>query len=110
MGSPTQPLGRRAVLRRAGGGLALLVLSPLTAAVQACGKKELSCADSAGMSFSDAQTRVTYQYTDRALDPSKPCRTCRQFRSAGEQACGRCEVVKGPIHPAGGCRAWAPRT
>lgn len=110
MGSSDSEVGRRAVLRRAGGGLALLVLAPLTTAIEGCGKKALSCTDTAGLSFADAQTRVTLQYTDRALDPSKPCRACRQFRSAGEESCGGCEVVKGPINPAGSCRSWAPRT
>lgn len=110
MDNRESPIDRRSLLRRAGGGLALLVLAPLAAATEGCGKKELSCADTAGLSFADAQTRTTLAYTDHALDPNKPCRACRQFRSAGERSCGSCEVVKGPINPGGGCRSWAART
>ncbi|MDO9019968.1 MAG: hypothetical protein Q8S73_04530 [Deltaproteobacteria bacterium] len=110
MRTPDPTLDRRALLRRTGGGLALLVLGPVAAAVEGCGKKALSCVDTAGLSFADAQTRVTLQYVDRALDPAKPCRTCRHFRTAGEAACGGCEVVKGPINPGGGCQSWAART
>ena len=101
---------RRSVLRRVGGGFALLVLAPVAAAVEGCGKKELSCTDTAGLSPTDVQTRTALQYHDHTTDPAKPCRTCRLFRSAGEAACGGCEVVKGPINPGGGCAAWAART
>jgi hypothetical protein len=110
MDTPRGSLDRRAVLRRVGGALALGVVAPVAAAVEGCGKKPLSCADTAGLSFADAQTRVTLAYTDRALDPTKPCNACAKFRSAGADACGGCEVVKGPINPLGGCRSWTART
>ena len=101
---------RRSVLRRVGGGFALLVLAPVAAAVEGCGKKELSCSSTTGLTPADIQTRTALQYVDHAADPAKPCRSCRLFRSAGEAACGGCEVVKGPIHPGGSCSAWAART
>lgn len=110
MDTPPSALDSRAVLRRVGGGLALLVLAPAAKALEGCCRKALSCADTAGLSFADVQTRVTVEYADQAVDPSKHCRTCQHFRSAGEAACGRCEIVKGSINPSGGCRSWVLKT
>lgn len=106
MDSKESTVDRRSVLRRVGGGLALLVLAPVAAAVQGCGKKELACTDTAGLSFPDTQTRVALQYLERALDPAKQCRNCRLFQPAGPESCGHCQVVKGPINPLGGCLSW----
>jgi hypothetical protein len=75
----------------------------------ACSKKELQCSDTAGLSADEAATRKTLAYVDRASDPAKPCDKCMLYKPAAPEACGGCSVVKGPVHPAGSCSAWAKK-
>lgn len=110
MKSTSSTLERRVVLKRAGGGLALLALAPVASTLAGCGKKELSCAQAPGLSAADAQTRTTLHYADRSPDPAKNCDNCRLFHSAGADACGSCDVVKGPINPHGHCTAWVAKS
>jgi len=103
-------LDRRSLLRRAGGGLALVVLAPLGAAVTGCGKKALVCTDTAGLTAAEAQMRTTLQYVDRAADATRACTRCRFYQPAAADSCGRCTLVKGPIHPDGSCTGFNART
>ncbi|MFO0553756.1 MAG: hypothetical protein U0271_35560 [Polyangiaceae bacterium] len=74
----------------------------------ACSKK-LSCTDTSSLKPEETQARTALQYTDAATDPSKTCSLCQLFTSAGEEACGSCSLVKGPIHPKGSCTGWAKK-
>jgi High potential iron-sulfur protein len=105
MDSKESTVDRRSVLRRVGGGLALLVLAPVAAAVQGC-KKELACTDTAGLTYAETQTRGALRYVDHSTDPAKQCKNCRLFQPAGPESCGHCQVLKGPINPLGGCLSW----
>ncbi|NOY90798.1 MAG: hypothetical protein GXP55_06260 [Deltaproteobacteria bacterium] len=49
------------------------------------------------------QTRQTVHYVDRAPAGAGRCADCRFWLGAEPGACGRCHLVRGPIHPAGSC-------
>lgn len=88
-------------------GASLFLAVPVLAL--GCSKKELQCSDEAGLSAPDAATRKSLMYVDRASDPAKRCEQCMLYKPAAPDACGGCSVVKGPIHPAGSCSAWAKK-
>jgi hypothetical protein len=102
---------RRTVLRRAGvaGGLGVLALVGL-----ACGEDKhhaLSCSDTSALTSEGLQLRAMLAYTDVSPDPRKSCAQCQQFvPSPGTGVCGTCKVLKGPISPNGGCRAFVAKT
>jgi hypothetical protein len=58
----------------------------------------------------DAQQRETFKYTDRSLDATKQCQNCQQYLPRPGADCGGCKLLKGPIHPAGSCVAFAAKT
>jgi len=98
-------MSRRTLLANALKGGAILALPVLSG----CGKKELVCSDTAGLSMDDTNARRTLGYTDRATDPQKACEKCQLYKPAAPDTCGGCGVVKGPIHPAGTCNAFAAK-
>lgn len=77
----------------------------------ACGKGggALVCTDAAGLSPADAATRTSLQYVDVSADPAKICSGCVLYTAGQPNACGGCQVVKGPINPAGYCASWAKK-
>lgn len=78
----------------------------------ACGKGgggALSCTDVAGLSPADAATRTSLNYVDAATDPAKVCSGCVLYVAGQPNACGGCQVVKGPINPGGSCNSWAKK-
>lgn len=71
-----------------------------------CSKKP-SCDDVSGLAPADqAVRRDTAAYVEAAPDASKKCSGCVQYEPKGENACGGCKVVKGPINPEGWCKLW----
>ncbi len=102
--SSTKTYSRREILRGAVAGT-VVVLPVLVG----CGKKELECNQVGSLSAADIATRNTLAYSDKALDPAKPCEACQLFAGKGGEVCGGCTVVKGPIHPKGGCTAWVKK-
>lgn len=73
-------------------------------------KRELVCTDTSGLSADDIATRTTLKYVDQSMDQTKLCSGCQQFKpSQMSGACAGCVVVKGPIHPNGGCTVWAKK-
>ena len=60
----------------------------------------------------DEQSRAnrrTFQYMEKAAVPEKNCAACVQFEPEKYGACGGCKVITGPVKPAGGCLAFAPK-
>jgi hypothetical protein len=100
-------LSRRAALRNALGisAAAIIPVSFLTG----CGSK-LSCNDVTNLSPEDLKNRSDNQYVDAAQDPKKNCGNCGLFTSGGENKCGTCKIVKGPVNPGGNCKNWAAKT
>lgn len=72
-------------------------------------KKELACTDTTGLAPMDVQMRTSLGYVDRSPQPAKTCDNCLQYKAAGENQCGGCNVLKGPVHPKGYCNSWAAK-
>jgi hypothetical protein len=85
-------------------------LLPVSALLSGCKKPELTCTDTSGLSADEIAARSTLKYVDHSTDPAKICTGCQQFKpSQMTGACGACAIMKGPIHPEGGCSAWAKK-
>jgi High potential iron-sulfur protein len=96
------PLNRRELL--AYGGATLLPLLAL-----ACSKKELACADTAGLLPTDIDLRNAQLYVDLSADPAKNCSNCQLYKPAAPDTCGGCTLLKGTVHPKGNCKSWAAK-
>ena len=99
-------LSRRQILEGALKGTAILALPVLQGG---CGKKELVCSDTAGMSFEDTNTRKALEYVEPSADPARACDGCQLYKPTSPDACGSCTVVKGPIHPKGTCKSFVKK-
>jgi hypothetical protein len=105
----TTPISRRdAILRTFAFSAAALIPA---SALLACGKKELVCNDTAGLTPDEITARTnTFKYVDQSTDQTKLCEGCQQYKPAPMSgACGGCVVMKGAIHPKGGCTVWAKK-
>jgi hypothetical protein len=88
------------------------VLGASALVVAACHRKRdaLVCTDVSALPKEEAAPRRLTGYVDRANDPAQTCESCVQYiEAASDGACGACKLVKGPIHPLGGCTLYAKR-
>ncbi|CAN5249279.1 hypothetical protein BH09MYX1_BH09MYX1_12640 [soil metagenome] len=101
-----ETLGRRDAVRH----LAVFAASAIAPAwiLEGCksGPKELSCADTTGLTPDEITMRTNLAYVDKATDTSKECVKCNFFKPAAPDACGACTLIKGPINPAGYCNSF----
>jgi hypothetical protein len=78
----------------------------------ACGGKEQAagCNDLTGLTDQEIQMRTQLQYVEVSTLPDKLCDNCQLWVvPAAGAACGGCQLIKGPIAPAGHCVSWAAR-
>jgi hypothetical protein len=78
-----------------------------------CGKSQPpgpSCSDTSGLAAADVGVRTALAYSEVSMEPGKSCSICQQFLPGAPNACGTCKVVRGPINPAGSCKAFAPKS
>jgi hypothetical protein len=98
-------LGRRDLLR--GGSIGLAVLAT------GCSRKPsapFSCTDVSSLSPGDASARAALAYAEPTPNLTKSCSSCQQYLGPPDgQGCGSCKVLKGPVHPAGTCKAFVPK-
>lgn len=74
------------------------------------GEGELTCTDTSGLQPAELQVRQQQAYTDDSPHADKTCDNCRFWQPPPQQdACGGCQVIKGPIHPKGYCNLWAAK-
>ena len=67
------------------------------------------CSDTSGLTEQELKTREQFKYVAETPNPEKRCDNCALYtQPEGDSPCGGCTLVKGPIHPAGYCTAWAP--
>lgn len=85
-------------------GFAAVAVAP--AALLACGKKPLACNDTSALKVDEIALRNTLGYEEASKDPQKKCNNCNFFKPAGENQCGGCQLLKGPINPDGICKSW----
>lgn len=101
-----ETLGRRRALTVLGA----VALAP---ALGACGGEEEAapdgCMDTTGLSPAEIRMRQDQHYVDATPNPEENCAGCRFYTANASQLCGSCQVVQGPIHPAGYCDLWAAR-
>ena len=74
-----------------------------------CRRRRETCPPSS-LDPADAKLRETLHYTDHSPDPQKLCNGCQQYVPNTEADCGSCKIMKGMIHPAGYCAAFAAQT
>lgn len=87
-----------------------LAVSPALAVVLGCRSEATSCRDLSGLGAEDVGARLALEYQDEARDPARACGRCAQFIEAEAWSrCGRCLIVRGPIHRRASCRAFAAR-
>jgi hypothetical protein len=97
---------RRDFVRTALGGLVAL---PMLAACRP-GDAPL-CGDVSELSAGERDARlVTLGYELKSPNPSETCAGCVQFTPPSSDACGRCQIVRGPIDPRGRCKRWIARS
>jgi hypothetical protein len=99
---------RRAVLLE--GTKLVAALSPIGLGAGCRGSD--SCVDPDLLTTSQASLRASFHFTERSPHGAdKECAGCRFFRAAtaGDDDCGSCQILKGPVHPRGYCDSWAAR-
>ncbi len=65
------------------------------------------CADVSGLSPEETATRTVFKYGTHSPDPKKICSGCALYKDpAPGEACGTCQIIKGPVHPNGHCINW----
>ena len=67
-----------------------------------------SCAEGEAIPLTAVAPRKAVAYVDLSPHDERSCDNCRFFKQPATGAsCGSCEIVGGPIAPAGYCTAWA---
>jgi hypothetical protein len=69
-----------------------------------------ACSDTTGLAAPDLGVRTALAYSEVSTEPGKSCSLCQQFLPGEPNACGTCKVVRGPINPAGSCKAFAAKS
>jgi hypothetical protein len=79
-------------------------------AIQAAREAADPCNDLSQLTPDERVTRTTFKYQPLAKDPTKLCVTCNFWIPDPKGGlCGTCTLVKGPVHPKGGCISWAEK-
>ena len=88
----------------------LLVAAVLPVAA-GCRSQGPSCSDDDTLSTPERTLRASYGYTENSpLGPENSCSRCQFFRAGGAEACGFCQILGGPVNPAGRCNSWVAKT
>lgn len=68
----------------------------------------VDCTDLSGLSDADKKGRENLSYVDKSTEAEKNCSNCRfwQPNANDPNACGGCQLMKGPINPQGYCKSW----
>jgi hypothetical protein len=70
------------------------------------------CADVSALSQPELTMRnETLKYVAHSTEPDKRCDNCKFWEppSNGDETCGACTLIKGPINPKGYCTSWFTR-
>ena len=66
-----------------------------------------SCTGYSALTEPQLATRSSLGYIDETANPAQHCANCRFFQAPTASPCGGCQVLPGPVSPAGYCRTWA---
>lgn len=82
----------------------------LVVLASACQKKEFKCTDEAGLAPAEVAARRALGYAEPSGDPARACEACQQWLPGPSDACGKCKVLAGPVHPRGTCRSFTAKS
>lgn len=103
-------VSRRDLLRKTLLASAAFGAAGVLAACKKDEPKALTCTDTAGLTPQEIEARTTLGYVDKAPDATKKCSGCALYNPApAAGSCGGCKALKGPIHPDGWCKSFAPK-
>jgi hypothetical protein len=74
----------------------------------ACEAKSFRCDDLTGLAPGDIEARKNLDYKELAEKPELACRNCAQYVPPSGSNCASCRVMRGPVHPEGWCKVFAP--
>jgi hypothetical protein len=84
------------------------LLAPLSGTLVACEDTEPSCVDPELLSTPERGLRASQNYVDlSAHGVEKQCGGCQFFKAVDDTACGRCDILGGPVDRSGHCNAWS---
>jgi hypothetical protein len=70
----------------------------------------LDCTDVSGLAPADVQMRTSQQYVEASTHGAQTCATCNFYQAPAQAGgCGTCQVIRGPINPAGYCNLFVAR-
>ena len=104
--NPPASASRRDLLRT-GAGLGLGGLFVGLAACQS--QTKAACSDPAKLTDEQIAVRTSFSYVEKSPQPAQACVGCAFFHGEAAAACGTCELLKGPVNPAGHCTSWSAR-
>lgn len=71
---------------------------------------ELNCMSTEGLEPAQISVRESLAYVDKTEKPDQDCTNCMHWKPEGDDECGGCAIVPGPIHPKGWCTGWVAQT
>ena len=81
---------------------------PVTAG---CGAPGSICSNEEILTTPERMLRVSHEYIESSPHGrGMSCARCQFFLAGPPETCGSCEILGGPINPAGHCDAWAEKT
>lgn len=102
----SEVITRRSALR----AIALPLAVAVPVALLGC-SREPKCDDTSALPPEAKKSRVEVAgYVELSTDFMKRCDRCAQFVPGGEQQCGTCKIVEGPINPKGTCKLFVAKT
>ena len=86
------------------------VVLPL-AGMGGCDHSGVDCSDDEMMTTPQRALRASSGYTENSPHgDERNCAACQFFELGAAQICGSCQILGGPVNPAGHCNSWAART
>jgi hypothetical protein len=67
------------------------------------------CANPDDLTSNEQALRTSLEYTDNSPDPQKTCSACSFFTRAGDDGCGKCQALNGPVNAKGRCSSFTLR-
>jgi hypothetical protein len=115
-------ISRRKMLKATAGVLALGSVVPAilssckktqTQSLETNNKEEQglkACVPAKELNQEQEAIRKNLRYVDETPVSSRTCDNCRLYTMPqGQDVCGGCQIVPGPIHPKGYCISWLAR-
>ncbi len=92
------------------GQAARLLLGAALPLAFGCRSGGLSCNDEDALSTPERALRASQGYAEASpYGEDKSCAGCQFFQAAAAGECGHCQIMNGPVNPAGHCNSWAAR-